>query len=254
MEFTLQESTGPFTDLDGSGNVVSRFVYGDRVNVPAYMVKGGKNYRFITDHLGSPRLIVDSNSGEIVQRLDYDESGQVLADTNPGLQPFGFAGGLHDYHTNLVRFGARDYDPQVGRWTAKDPIRFDGDGPNLYGYVLNDPVNAIDRKGLSAELLAAGWGAALAEPTPIGEAVMLGATLGHGARIVYDHIFTAKQSGKDKASDVPSWAAGQKPRPGESGKDFADRLLGDKYGEGNYPKGPRSEHNKIKKHGDRCGK
>ncbi|NIW41091.1 MAG: hypothetical protein GWN13_19760, partial [Phycisphaerae bacterium] len=50
--------------------------------------------------------------------------------------------------TGLVRFGARDYDPQTGRWTAKDPIRFDGDAWNLYGYVISDPVNFIDALGL----------------------------------------------------------------------------------------------------------
>jgi len=48
----------------------------------------------------------------------------------------------------LTRFGARDYDPHTGRWTSKDPILFDGDGPNLYGYVLNDPVNYVDYGGL----------------------------------------------------------------------------------------------------------
>jgi len=60
----------------------------------------------------------------------------------------GFAGGPYDQDTGLVRFGARDYDPRVGRWTAKDPIRFGGDGPNLYGYVLADPVNGVDPSGL----------------------------------------------------------------------------------------------------------
>jgi RHS repeat-associated protein len=34
--------------------------------------------------------------------------------------PFGFAGGLQDKDTGLVRFGYRDYDPDVGRWTAKE--------------------------------------------------------------------------------------------------------------------------------------
>ncbi|MGI0016041.1 MAG: RHS repeat-associated core domain-containing protein, partial [Nitrososphaera sp.] len=66
---------------------------------------------------------------------------------NPGFQPFGFAGGLYDRDTKLVRFGARDYDPETGRWTAKDPIRFEGGDANLYGYVLNDPVNLVDPKG-----------------------------------------------------------------------------------------------------------
>lgn len=59
-------------------------------------------------------------------------------------------------------------------------------------------------------------------------------------------------SGKEAADDVPSWAQGERPLIGESGKDFAKRLLDDKYGAGNYPTGPGSEFNKIKKWGDRA--
>jgi RHS repeat-associated protein len=84
----------------------------------------------------------------IAQRIDYDEWGQALLDTSPGFQPFGFAGGLHDPDTGLVRVGARDYDPELGRWTAKDPIGFAGGGPNLYAYALDDPVNQLDPTGL----------------------------------------------------------------------------------------------------------
>jgi RHS repeat-associated protein len=86
----------------------------------------------------------------VVQRLDYDEFGNITVDTNPGFQPFGFAGGLYDNDTKLTRFGARDYDAETGRWTVKDPIRFDGDGPNLYGYVSSDPINFNDPKGKGA--------------------------------------------------------------------------------------------------------
>src|SRR5205823_11330196 len=82
------------------------------------------------------------------QRIDYDEFGKVIADTNPGFQPFGFAGGLYDTDTKLVRFGARDYDADVGRWTAKDPIGFDGGDQNLYRYVDNNPINLRDPAGL----------------------------------------------------------------------------------------------------------
>ncbi|MCI0561296.1 MAG: RHS repeat-associated core domain-containing protein, partial [Nitrososphaera sp.] len=112
-----------------------------------YLIKGDVTYRIFSDHLGSPRLVVNADTGEIIQRMDYDEFGRVLLDTQPGFQPFCFAGGLYDRDTRLVRFGARDYDPETGRWTAKDPIRFSGGDTNLYGYVLNDPVNFVDSKG-----------------------------------------------------------------------------------------------------------
>ena len=111
------------------------------------MVKGGITYRFITDQLGSVRLVVNSQTGDIAQQLSYDEFGIVTQDTNPGFQPFGWAGGLYDTDTGLTRFGARDYDAQTGRWTSKDPIRFGGGDSNLYGYVLGDPVNFIDPTG-----------------------------------------------------------------------------------------------------------
>ena len=49
-----------------------------------------------------------------------------------------------------MRFGARDYDAESGRWTAKDLIGFDGNSTNLYSYCGNEPNNQIDPSGLSA--------------------------------------------------------------------------------------------------------
>ena len=144
-----QDALNPVAELDASGNVIRTFIYATRSHVPDYMVLGGTEYQLITDALGSVRLVVDVATGEVAQRIDYDEFGNVLLDTNPGFQPFGFAGGLYDADAGLVRFGARDYDPVVGRWTAKDPILFD-DGTNLYAYVGNDPVNFIDPNGTDA--------------------------------------------------------------------------------------------------------
>ena len=137
----------PIAELDGQGHLVSRFVYADRRNVPSLMIRGGKTYRLIADHLGSPRLVINVQTGEIVQRMDYDVWGKVTLDTNPGFQPFGFAGGLYDRDTGLVRFGARDYDPTIGRWIAKDPKGFMGNETNLYSYVGADPINYIDCSG-----------------------------------------------------------------------------------------------------------
>jgi RHS repeat-associated protein len=114
--------------------------------VPDYYTTSAGTFRIISDHLGSPRLIVNTSTGATVERIDYDEFGNVTQDTSPGTIPFGFAGGIYDRDTGLVRFGARDYDPSVGRWTSKDPIRFQG-GTNLYEYALCDPVNKGDPSG-----------------------------------------------------------------------------------------------------------
>lgn len=145
--FLYQDQLKPAVELDGSGNVVSRFVYATGINVPDYMIKGGATYRLITDYLGSPRLVVNITNGSIIQRIDYDEFGNVTQDTNPGFQPFGFAGGLYDKDIGLLRFGARDYDPETGRWTAKDPIGFAGGDLNLYSYVVNNPLIFVDPFG-----------------------------------------------------------------------------------------------------------
>jgi RHS repeat-associated protein len=147
QEFLYLDALRPVAELDGAGHIVSVFVYGRDTGAPDYLTKGGNTYRIISDAVGSPRLVINAASGLIVQQLDYDAFGNVLGDTNPGFQPFGFAGGLYDRDTGLVRFGARDYDPSTGRWTAKDPTLFDGGDTNLYAYVSNDPVNATDPEG-----------------------------------------------------------------------------------------------------------
>jgi RHS repeat-associated protein len=151
--FLYQDQLKPVAELDGSGNIVSRFVYATRVNVPDYMIKGGVTYRIITDHLGSPRLVVDVATNTASQRMDYDAWGNVINDSNPGFQPFGFAGGLYDRDTGLVRFGARDYDAETARWVMQDPILFAGEENNLYGYAFNDPINFIDPRGRKIDWL-----------------------------------------------------------------------------------------------------
>ena len=151
QRLVYQGFLAPIAELNADGSVASRFVYATRANVPDYMVRSGTTYRLVTDIRGSVRLVVNAANGSVAQRLDYDEWGRVLQDTNPGFQPFGFAGGLYDPDTGLVRFGYRDYDPDTGRWLAKDPILFAGGQANLYLYCGGDPVNWIDPMGLSED-------------------------------------------------------------------------------------------------------
>ena len=136
-------------ELDSGGNLVSRFGY-DELGHLAIVERGGVTYRVITDPIGSPRLIVDSRSGTVADEITYDTWGNLTRETAPVFIPIGFAGGLRDSGTGLVHFGARDYDPMVGRWTAADPIRFSGGDVNLYRYVQDNPVNLTDSAGLDS--------------------------------------------------------------------------------------------------------
>ncbi|MGB0873325.1 MAG: RHS repeat domain-containing protein [Solirubrobacterales bacterium] len=138
----------PVAELDENGNLEASFIYATKSHSPDYMVKGSVTYRMISDQLGSIRLVVDAQTGAVVQEIEYDSFGRVLSDSNPGFQPFAFAGGLYDSDTKLTHFGAREYDAELGRWTSSDPIGFAGGDSNLYGYVLGDPVNYFDPYGL----------------------------------------------------------------------------------------------------------
>jgi RHS repeat-associated protein len=142
----------PVAELDGSGAIVSTFVYGTRATTPDYIIRNRVTYRVVADYLGGPRYVIDSSSMTLAQKITYDEFGAVLNDSNSGFQPFGFAGGLYDADTRLLHLGARDYDPENGRWISKDPIGFDGSDANVYEYAFSDPINITDPTGLDVWL------------------------------------------------------------------------------------------------------
>ena len=134
---------------DGSNNLLMRFNYADG-RMPVSMTKGGSTYYLTYNQIGTLKVVSDA-SGNVVKKVDYDSFGNIINDTNPSFTiPFAFAGGLYDPDTGLVRFGFRDYDPDIGRWTAKDPIGFWSSDTDLYGYCANNPINFVDPSGLSA--------------------------------------------------------------------------------------------------------
>jgi RHS repeat-associated protein len=177
-----QDNLRPLAQVDQSGIVIASFIYGSRSNSPDLMTKDGITYRFIHDHLGSIIFVLNSTSNQVAQALTYDVWGNVVSDSNPGFQPFGFAGGIYDPTTGLLRFGARDYDPSIGRWLNKDPIRFAG-GSNFYVYVKNDPINFVDPSGqvgipgIIVGAISGGVGAAITSGGDL-QAIAIGAVIG----------------------------------------------------------------------------
>jgi RHS repeat-associated protein len=165
---------------------------------------------------------------------DFDPYGAAL---QPGLPAadFGFAGLFLEKNSGLYLATYRAYDPATGRWLSRDPIGEEG-GINLYEYVGGQPISAVDTAGTQLFPL-------FARPPIIPR-------IPEALRPLKERI--PRQSGKEGAKDVPSWCRGEAPRVGESGSDFARRLLDDKYGPGNYERGPTSEFNRIQKWGDRA--
>ncbi|MEK6553726.1 MAG: RHS repeat-associated core domain-containing protein, partial [Bdellovibrionota bacterium] len=140
-------------EINSNRTLKRRYVYVSKQNIPDYFYEGSAKFRIISDHLGSPRLVIKQSDGSIKQVMDHDAFGCFVTNTidtsgSYTAIPFGFAGGLFDANTNLLRYGARDYDCETGRWLSKDPILFDGGDTNLFGYVQNDPINWIDVNGL----------------------------------------------------------------------------------------------------------
>lgn len=138
----------PIAELNENDRIINTFVYADQ-NTPILMRKGSVDYYIVSDIRGSVKMVVKATDGNVMQKMEYDAFGKVLSDDNPGYTPFGYAGGLYEYRTDLVRFGARDYLAETGKWSAEDPIGFLSGSFNNYTYVSNDPVNYADPSGLA---------------------------------------------------------------------------------------------------------
>ena len=176
-KYLWQGMTRLLAVYDGADNLLMRFEYADD-RMPVAVTTEGVSYYLTYDQVGSLRVVADA-AGVVVKRIDYDSFGNIIVETNSALSiPFGFAGGLHDRDTGLVRFGFRDYDPDVGRWTAKDPIFFAGGDTDLYGYVLNNPVNFIDPKGLFLKTALSAFGQVANVFLAGGEGALIGSITG----------------------------------------------------------------------------
>ena len=148
-------------EYDSSGARIQEHIWlGDQ---PVVVVNGsgGGLFYVLSDHLNTPRQIINS-SKQLRWRWDnLDPFGVNLPDSNPqGLGGFAYAlrfpGQYYDSESGLFYNGFRSYDPKGGRYTQSDPIGLMG-GLNTYSYVGNNPLNAIDPLGLD-EFRLYSWG------------------------------------------------------------------------------------------------
>lgn len=116
---------------------------------------GGKVVVPLHDHNGNVVMLLDGTTGEVVERYHYsafgeekifDCNGVDVVDSVVG-NPWRFSSKRVDAETGFVYFGRRYYDPSTSRWVTPDPLGFEA-GPNLYAYVMNNPLTHIDLYGL----------------------------------------------------------------------------------------------------------
>lgn len=102
-----------------------------------------------TDVLGSV-VAASDEAGGLLWRKSYSPYGEKVADGEGNDNAISFTGKKHDDTTGLTYFGARYYDPEVGRFMGMDAVGFQDDNPisyNRYAYANNNPYRYSDPDG-----------------------------------------------------------------------------------------------------------
>jgi len=109
------------------------------------------------DLLGNITCLLDPKTNTIVESYRFsaygeeeiiDSNGREISDSSIG-NPWRYRGKRVDKEIDLIYFGYRYYDPQLGRWITPDPLGAI-DGPNLYAYAQNNPIKYTDFFGLNS--------------------------------------------------------------------------------------------------------
>jgi RHS repeat-associated protein len=140
------ENFDAWADLDGSGALNTRRLFGPGFDEPAARVRpGGALAWYGADRLGSVRQVF-ANSGSITATSDFVAYGNLTAG---GLADrYGYTGREWDSTLGLYDYRARLYSPTTGRFYGEDPTGFAAGDPNLARYVGNSPTNGTDPSGL----------------------------------------------------------------------------------------------------------
>ena len=146
----IYRKQGESISLESAGFAGGRFVAKESGMVPMFHV---------TDHLGSVRAVVDGVSGEVVETNDYYPFGSRWnTATNLTDQTNRFRYNSKEEQSSLyptavrnaisyIDYGARQYDPVLGRWFAQDPLSDKYYGISPYAFCAGNPVKYLDPDG-----------------------------------------------------------------------------------------------------------
>ena len=142
-------------DYDGSGVLQHRYVFGPGIDQPLveYAGSGTTGRTFLSADERGSIFARSGGTGALVTADTYDEYG-IPGSGNAGL--FQYTGQAWISQLGFYYYKARMYSPTLGRFMQTDPLGYGGDGPNLYAYVINDPINLNDPSGLRWRIACAG--------------------------------------------------------------------------------------------------
>ncbi|WP_406477745.1 ricin-type beta-trefoil lectin domain protein [Streptomyces sp. NBC_01615] len=114
----------------------------------------------IADHQGTTIATVSLSSGQTVKRQKTDPFGVDRTTSDTWISHRGYIGGTDENTTGLTHLGAREYDPETGRFLSADPVLDIADPLSMNGYAYsgNSPVSHSDPSGLDREYDGGGSG------------------------------------------------------------------------------------------------
>jgi len=156
----VRNPTLPLQDRSGDNSVKNDYLwglnYGGGIGGLLNLRQNGQGYDYLYDGSGNVHALLDVNT-QIVASYRHDTFGKPATKTGTLSQPFQFSTKRYDAGVGLNYYGYRFYAPALGRWMNRDPLGKAG-GVNLYGFVLNNPVNWVDPWGLLVLIFQGGGG------------------------------------------------------------------------------------------------
>jgi RHS repeat-associated protein len=143
-----EAQSNSYIDFNGSGSVTMR--YFQRLGLDSMLGRfdGTNTGWYLTDNIGSIRLIVNP-SGTVLDQITYYAFGGIQNETNSSNgDRFKFTAREWDSEINQQYSRARYYNPATGRWDSRDPLNFKAGDANLYRYVAGSPLLSVDPLGL----------------------------------------------------------------------------------------------------------